>query len=85
MDIQIRDRTIEARDKDVALAWKQAEEACAQALESEKTFDRVLTNLFEANEAKATLTAWVTEVQMERDSLAADKQAFFEKQEEAHA
>jgi chromosome segregation ATPase len=84
-DIQIRDRTIEARDKDLASAWKQVEEAHAQVLESEKTLDRVLTNLSEANEAKAALTARVVEVQSERDSLAADKQALSEKQKEAHA
>jgi hypothetical protein len=84
-DIQIRDRTIEARDKDVVLTRKQAEKARAQVLESEKILDRVLTNLYEANEAKAALTARVVEVQMERDSLAADKQALSEKQKEAHA
>lgn len=84
-DIQIRDRTIEARYKDMALARKKAEEARAQALESEKTLDRVLTNLSEANEAKAALTAQVAEVQMERDSLAADKQALSEKRKGAHA
>jgi chromosome segregation ATPase len=84
-DIQIRDRTIEARDKDLALARKQAEEARAQALESEKTLDRVLINLTEANEAKIALTARVAEVQLEKDSLAADKQALTEKQNEALA
>jgi hypothetical protein len=84
-DIQIRDRTIEARDKDLALARKQAKEARAQALESEKTLDRVLINLTEANEAKIALTARVAEVQLEKDSLAADKQALAEKQKEAHA
>jgi chromosome segregation ATPase len=84
-DIQIRDQTIEARDKDLALARKQAEEACAQALGSEKTLDRVLTNLIEANEGKADLTARVAEMELEKDSLAADKLALTEKQKEAHA
>jgi hypothetical protein len=84
-DIQICDRTIEARDKDLTYAWKQVEEAWAQALESEKTLDRVLTNLTEANEAKAALSAQVAEMQLEMDSLAAEKQVLSEKQKEAHA
>jgi hypothetical protein len=56
-EIQLRDRTIEARDKDMILARKQAKEAHVQADESEKTLDRVLTNLTEANERKAAMTA----------------------------
>jgi hypothetical protein len=84
-DIQIRDRTIEARDKYLDLSRKQAEEARAQALESEKTLDRVLTNLTKANEPKATLTARVAEMQLEKDSMAADKLVITEKQKEAHA
>jgi hypothetical protein len=84
-EIHIRDRTIEARDKDLVLGRQQAEEARAQALESEKTLDRVLTNLTEANEAKAALIAWVAEVQLEKDSLAVDKQALSEKETEAYA
>jgi uncharacterized coiled-coil DUF342 family protein len=45
----------------------------------------VLTNLTEANEAKAALMARVAEMRLEKDSLAADKQALTEKQKEAHA
>jgi hypothetical protein len=67
------------------LARKQAEEARAQALESEKTLDRVLINLTEANAAKTALIARVAEVQLEKDSLAADRKALTEKQNEAHA
>jgi chromosome segregation ATPase len=84
-DIQIRDRTIEAQNKDLAEARKQAEEARAQALESEKTLDWVLTNLTKANEAKAALSVWVAKIQLERDSLAAGKQALTEKQKETQA
>jgi len=84
-DIQLRDRTIEARDKDLVLARKQAEEARVQAAENEKTLDRVLTNLTEANERKAALTARVAEMKMEKDSLVAEKLAFAEKQKEARA
>jgi hypothetical protein len=61
------------------LARKQAEEARVQATENEKTLDRVLTNLTEANERKAALTARVAEMETEKDSLVA------EKQKEAHA
>jgi hypothetical protein len=61
------------------------EEARDQALESEKTLDRVLTNLTEANKSKAALIARVVEMELEKDSLVADKQAFAEKQNEAHA
>jgi hypothetical protein len=39
----------------------------------------VLTNLTEANEAKVALTAWVAEMQLEKDSLAAEKLATTEK------
>jgi chromosome segregation ATPase len=84
-DIQIRDQTLKARDKDLTSARKQVEEARAQALESEKTLDRVLTNLTEANEAKAALSAQVAKMQSEVDSLAAEKQILSEKQKEAHA
>jgi hypothetical protein len=84
-DIQLRDRTIEARDKDLVLARKHTEEARVQAAENEKTLDRVLTNLTEANEHKASLTARVAELEAERDSLAAEKIAFAEKQKEARA
>jgi DNA repair exonuclease SbcCD ATPase subunit len=84
-DIKIRDRAIEAWDQDLVLARKQAEEARAQALESEKTLDRVWTNLTEANEARAALTARVAEVQLEKDSLAVDKRALIASQKEAHA
>jgi hypothetical protein len=45
----------------------------------------VLTNLTEANEAKAALTARVVEVPLEKDSLAVNKQALSEKKKEAHA
>jgi chromosome segregation ATPase len=84
-DIQIRDQTIKARDMDLALARKQEDISRARALESEKTLDRVLSNLTEANEAKAALTTRVAEVELEKDSLVADKQALSEKQKEAHA
>jgi hypothetical protein len=84
-DIQLRDWTIEARDKDLVLARKQAEEARVQATENEKTLDRVLTSLTEANERKAALTAWVAEMETEKDSLVAEKLAFVEKQKEARA
>ncbi|XP_062162074.1 uncharacterized protein LOC133869126 [Alnus glutinosa] len=76
---------LQDRDKDLVLARKQAEEARAQALESEKILDQVLTNLTKANEAKVALTTRVAETQLEKDSLAADKQALTEKQKEAHA
>jgi hypothetical protein len=84
-DIQLRDRTIEARDKDLILARKQADKARVQATESEKTLDRVLTNLTEANEHKVALTARVAEMETEKDSLVAEKLALAEKQKEAHA
>jgi response regulator RpfG family c-di-GMP phosphodiesterase len=84
-DIQLRDQTIEARDKDLILARKQAEEARVQAAESEKTLDRVLTNLTEANERKAALTVRVAEMEAKKDSLVAEKLALAEKQKEAHA
>jgi predicted nucleic acid-binding Zn-ribbon protein len=45
----------------------------------------VLINLTKANESKAALTAWVAEMELEKDSLVADKQALAEKQKEAHA
>ncbi len=45
----------------------------------------MLTNLTEANEAKVALTAWVAEMQLEKDSMAADKLVITEKQKEAHA
>jgi hypothetical protein len=54
-------------------------------LKSEKTLDRVLTNLTEANEGKAALTARVAEMELEKDLLVADKQALAEKQKEVHA
>lgn len=82
-DVQIRDRTIEA-NKDLTEAQKQAEEDRAQALESEKTLDRVLTNLTEANDAKTILTTQVAKIRLENDSLAADKQVLTEMQNEAH-
>lgn len=72
-DIQFRDWTIKAQDKDLVLAQKQAEEARVQVAESEKTLDRVLTNLTEANERKAALTARVSEMETEKDSLVAEK------------
>jgi hypothetical protein len=84
-DIQLRDWTIEARDKDLILARKQAEEARVQAVESEKTLDRVLTNLIEANERKAALTSRVAEMETVKDSLVVEKLALAEKQKEAHA
>jgi chromosome segregation ATPase len=84
-DIQIRDQTLEDQGKDLTTARKQVEEARAQALESEKTLDRVLTNLTEAKEAKAALSSQVAKMQSEVDSLAAEKQTLSEKQKEAHA
>jgi chromosome segregation ATPase len=65
-DIQLQDRTIEARDKDLVLARKHTEEARVQAAENEKTLDRVLTNLTEANNHKAALTARVAELETEK-------------------
>jgi hypothetical protein len=58
-DIQIRDQTIKVWDMDLAQARKLADTSHAQAFESEKTFDRVLSNLTEANEARTALsTRW---------------------------
>jgi chromosome segregation ATPase len=59
------------------------QEARSQVIESEKTLDWVLINLTEANDAKPTLTAQVTEFQMEKDSLVVEKQDFTERQKEA--
>lgn len=78
-DIQIRDQTIKARDMDLAQARTLADTSHAQALESEKTLDRVLSNLTEANKDKTALSTRVAEMEWEKDSLVADKQSLSEK------
>jgi hypothetical protein len=84
-DIQTRDQIIKARDLDLAQARKLAETSHAQALESEKTLDRVLSNLTEANDAKTALSSRVTDLEREKDSLVADKHSLSEKQKEIRA
>jgi predicted nucleic acid-binding Zn-ribbon protein len=64
---------------DLAQARKLADTSHAQALESEKTLDRVLSNLTEANEAKTALSTRVAEMEREKDTLVADKQSLSEK------
>jgi len=84
-DIQTRDQIIKARDMDLAQARKLADTSHAQALENEKTLDRVLSNLTEANEVKTALSSRVEELEREKDSLVADKQSLSEKRKEIQA
>jgi hypothetical protein len=84
-DVQTRDQTIKARDLDLAQARKLADISHAQALESEKTLDRVLGNLTEANTIKAELSTRMEELEREKDSLVVEKQSLSEKLKETQA